>query len=605
MPSSNLVTIVHCILILSWSAPSTGRQSLERRDPALTTSPSGNYAPVYAKCPDNIFLREPNKLTNGQAELSQAERNYIAEKAKKSVNPWRTYLQNVQLKDFDINAFLDEAEKRGGLAGDTLPNFGLSLSGGGGRALCLSSSILQAFDSRNPRADAAKVGGILQLSNYAVGVSGASWLLGAWVGNSRCITRYQRAALMSVSLHQATSNFPPISDIAPKWRLSEQNDLWDWNVAKHYRKVYKVVKQKKLAGFPTNIVDDDPSQEDPNQGESVLWSSIAQTPLYKDRQVPYVIAVTTSRPGIKQDFTPYSPIYEYSAEEFGVFHPRLNASISMTYLGSPQNLNGRFGTCVRGYDNAGFIMGMSSNIYSMIDSPNDHKPIALKIIEKLTDDDNFEGKVPNTFQNMGQESTDGSPGFQDNSRDEILMADCGFINESIPIYSLLQPERKIDAIIAVDASTDGKEMDPTLLRYPNGTALFSSYSRTLLPLYQGRHMPKIPSSVNGSFTQLGYHRRPTFFGCNDFKGPLIIYLPNYYAVGETNQPTSKTTFTPEEIEVFYENGFAIATQNAGPTKNLGWPACLACALIDRQVLRNSASRTAECQACFQRYCAKD
>ncbi|KAI9611325.1 hypothetical protein KEM48_004567 [Puccinia striiformis f. sp. tritici PST-130] len=233
MPSSNLVTIVHCILILSWSAPSTGRQSLERRDPALTTSPSGNYAPVYAKCPDNIFLREPNKLTNGQAELSQAERNYIAEKAKKSVNPWRTYLQNVQLKDFDINAFLDEAEKRGGLAGDTLPNFGLSLSGGGGRALCLSSSILQAFDSRNPRADAAKVGGILQLSNYAVGVSGASWLLGAW----------------------ATSNFPPISDIAPKWRLSEQNDLWDWNVAKHYRKVYKVVKQKKLAGFPTNIVE--------------------------------------------------------------------------------------------------------------------------------------------------------------------------------------------------------------------------------------------------------------------------------------------------------------------------------------------------------------
>ncbi|KAI9605785.1 hypothetical protein H4Q26_004153 [Puccinia striiformis f. sp. tritici PST-130] len=511
-------------------------RSLNRPTKLRTSGPSPYHITFrklctsICKCPDNIFLREPNKLTNGQAELSQAERNYIAEKAKKSVNPWRTYLQNVQLKDFDINAFLDEAEKRGGLAGDTLPNFGLSLSGGGGRALCLSSSILQAFDSRNPRADAAKVGGILQLSNYAVGVSGASWLLGAW----------------------ATSNFPPISDIAPKWRLSEQNDLWDWNVAKHYRKVYKVVKQKKLAGFPTNIVEDDPSQEDPNQGESVLWSSIAQTPLYKDRQVPYVIAVTTSRPGIKQDFTPYSPIYEYSAEEFGVFHPRLNASISMTYLGSPQNLNGRFGTCVRGYDNAGFIMGMSSNIYSMIDSPNDHKPIALKIIEKLTDDDNFEGK----------------------------------------------PERKIDAIIAVDAL----EMRAEHRWQGDGSHLVEM---TLLPLYQGRHMPKIPSSVNGSFTQLGYHRRPTFFGCNDFKGPLIIYLPNYYAVGETNQPTSKTTFTPEEIEVFYENGFAIATQNAGPTKNLGWPACLACALIDRQVLRNSASRTAECQACFQRYCAKD
>ncbi|KAA1092589.1 Lysophospholipase 1 [Puccinia graminis f. sp. tritici] len=594
MISSNFVVIVHYILLLAQSSPSTGRHVLERRDPALTTSPSGNYAPVYDKCPARFYLREPNKLTNGRAELSDAERNYIAEKAQKSINPWRKYLENVKLKDFDINSFLREAENRGGLAGDTLPNFGLSLSGGGGRALCLSGSILEAFDSRNPRADAARVGGILQLSNYAVGVSGASWLLGAW----------------------GTSNFPPISDMAPKWRLSEQNDLWDWNVVKHYRKVYKVVKQKKLAGFATNIIDvwgrllsrlfiDDPTQEDPNQGEGVLWSSISQTPLYKDRQVPYVISVATSRPGIKEDFTPYSPIYEFSAEEFGVFHPRLNVSIPMQYLGSPQNLNGVHNTCVRGFDNAGFIMGLSSNIYSMIDSPNDHKPMVLKIVDKITDDDNFEGKVPNTFQNLGQVPEDDSPGFQDNSRDTILMADCGFINESIPIYTLLQPERKIDAIIAVDASTDGKEADPTLLRYPNGTALFSSYSRTLLPMYRGRHMPKIPSSINGSFTDLGYHRRPTFFGCNDFQGPLIIYLPNYYAVGETNQPTSKTTYTPEEIQIFYENGFAIATQNAGPTRNPDWPACLACALIDRQVLRNSASRTAECQACFQQYCAKD
>lgn len=73
------------------------------------------------------------------------------------------------------------------MAGDTLPNFGLSLSGGGGRALCLSGSILEAFDSRNPRADAAKVGGILQLSNYAVGVSG-------------CVNNYSISARASLSL---------------------------------------------------------------------------------------------------------------------------------------------------------------------------------------------------------------------------------------------------------------------------------------------------------------------------------------------------------------------------------------------------------------------
>lgn len=120
-------------------------------------------------------------------------------------------------------------------------------------------------------------------------------------------------------------------------------------------------------------------------------------------------------------------------------------------------------------------MGLSSNIYSLIDSPSDHKPLFLRVIDKFTDDDNFEGKVgwaaagqkstntcvdmdnsqvPNTFQNLGEISNDESPGFQDNEHDTILMADCGLINESIPIYSLLQPERKIDAIIAVDAVSD-------------------------------------------------------------------------------------------------------------------------------------------------------
>lgn len=421
----------------------------------------------------------------------------------------------------------------------------------------------------------------------------SSWLLGSW----------------------ATSNFEPISTLSPGWRLSEENDLWDWNVAKHYRKIYKAIKKKRKAGFHISIVDfwgrllsrlfiNDPTQSDPNQGVGVLWSSIRETPRYRAREAPYVMAVTTSRPGTKQDFTPDSPIYEFSAEEFGVFHPHLNASIPMEYLGSLRPNLPQPGTCVRGYDNAGFVMGMSSNIYSMIDAPK-KKSMVLKIIDKLTDDDNFEGKVPNTFQNLAQEPHDGSPPFQDNQRDIILMADCGFIAESIPIYPLIQPERRIDVIMAVDASTDGKNINPHSKTYPNGTALFVSYRRTQLPQYQGYHMPKIPDAFDGSFINASYHRRPTFFGCNELGAPIIIYFPNYYAVDETNVPTAKTTFTPEDVEKFYKNGFAIASQNAGPTKNNEWPACLACAIIDRQVTRNGAKRTPQCQACFKQYCAAE
>ncbi|KAH9452286.1 hypothetical protein Pst134EB_016242 [Puccinia striiformis f. sp. tritici] len=163
--------------------------------------------------------------------------------------------KSVNLEDFEVKEFLCKAKKNGGKAGETLPNLGFSLSGGGARALSVTASILDAFDSRNEKAKEAKVGGILQLANYAAGVSGSSWLLGSW----------------------ATSNFPRITTL--DWKLDEENDLWDWNVAKHYLKVYKIVKQKKKAGFPVGIVDawavllnrhfiNDPQHEDPPDRQS-------------------------------------------------------------------------------------------------------------------------------------------------------------------------------------------------------------------------------------------------------------------------------------------------------------------------------------------------
>jgi lysophospholipase len=85
---------------------------------------------------------------------------------------WQKYLQNVNLEDFNINDFLQSAKENGGVAALTLPNIGFALSGGSMRALCFSGSILDSFDSRNEQANEARVGGILQLANYAVGVSG-------------------------------------------------------------------------------------------------------------------------------------------------------------------------------------------------------------------------------------------------------------------------------------------------------------------------------------------------------------------------------------------------------------------------------------------------
>lgn len=206
---------------------------LNRRDFALVTSPTGNYAPTRVACPENLYLRAPDKIKEGKTNLSEPEIRYIKERSQRSIPLWENYLRSIDLKDFDLVNFLDRAKRQGGIAGETVPNLGIALSGGGARACCLGGAILEAFDSRNPKAVEAKVAGILQLANYATGLSGTSWLLGAL----------------------ATSNFPTVSSLSPKWRLWEQHHLWDWKVVKFYPKVYKAVKKKKKAGFPTSMID--------------------------------------------------------------------------------------------------------------------------------------------------------------------------------------------------------------------------------------------------------------------------------------------------------------------------------------------------------------
>lgn len=83
----------------------------------------------------------------------------------------------------------------------------------------------------------------------------------------------------------------------------------------------------------------------------------------------------------------------------------------------------------------------------------------------------------------------------------------------------------------------------------------------------------------------------------------------------------KKTPQEKEIDGYFANGFAIATQSqssiesssdniqselsrAGPTRTIEWSSCLACALIDRQHARNGLPRTGQCENCFRTYCAE-
>lgn len=104
--------------------------------------------------------------------MGPGETAYLSSKAAKSIPLWRDYLTNVGLLDLDIDRFLAKATGTGGKPASTLPNFGFAISGGGARAGLVGAGVLNAFDGRNPEAQSERTGGLLQLANYAAGLSG-------------------------------------------------------------------------------------------------------------------------------------------------------------------------------------------------------------------------------------------------------------------------------------------------------------------------------------------------------------------------------------------------------------------------------------------------
>ena len=103
--------------------------------------------------------------------------------------------------------------------------------------------------------------------------------------------------------------------------------------------------------------------------------------------------------------------------------------------------------------------------------------------------------------------------------------------------------------------------------------------------------------------------RPTFFGCDDSSPiPLVIYLANGGPPSGqaplTNTTTFQTQYPSDEVQGMLDQTFLIATQgrpaNYGQVVDPDWPACLACAIVDRK--RGNVERSGVCDSCFSRYC---
>lgn len=191
--------------------------------------------------------------------------------------------------------------------------------------------------------------------------------------------------------------------------------------------------------------------------------------------------------------------------------------------------------------------------------------------------------------------------------------------QNIPLWPLLQRERNLDFIFAVDSSADN------IYNWPNGTSLVATYQKFLLDNTNDVVFPSVPDqqtysrfalSLTCSFVNLGLNARPTFFGCNasNFTSynrppPLVLYFPHVGWTSYNNYSTFMLEYSDTQVQNYITNGIAEAVRSFTSWSNLQsqgnsttWPICLACAVLQRAKERAGIPIGSQCQQCFDQYC---
>ncbi|KAF8497006.1 lysophospholipase, partial [Gautieria morchelliformis] len=547
---------------------------------ALTSGPS---FPTPVACPSSGTL--VRSAGTGPAQLTVLP------------GAWNTYLKNVlstsptpNQAQAGIHNILTSQSAR-------LPKLGIAVSGGSYRAALFGAGVLSSLDARNSTAaQKTGTGGLLQAASYLSGISGGSWLV--------------------TSLAQA--NFPTIADLTfpPAAQLNSglgnaafggwlaQFDLTNPgptanDTLAYVEAILAEIAPKFAAGFPVTITD--------VWGKAItrisyLFSDIAKVPSFVAHEQPFPILIADSippRPNASEtvpgETVPLtSELWEFNVFESGSFDPMLASFVPTSLLGSVNASK-----CVAGFDQAGYIAGISSDLFNEFNGEFISFPPPGPIIELINATFGPQevrldsAAVPNPFKGINPNT------FANTNEDFVTLVDGGSDGEQIPIQPLLVGARAVDTIIAIDASAD------TADNFANGTDFINSAKRAALfgSLYP---FPTIPSTAD-IFVQQNLTRHPTFFGCNDsVETPMIIYIANGGppadgAAPVTGTPRLQTTYTPEEVRAFIDQAFDIATQGIDGDAS-DWGTCLACGVVEKARARAGVPRLSVCSACLERYC---
>lgn len=346
-----------------------------------------------------------------------------------------------------------------------------------------------------------------------------------------------------------------------------------------------------------------------NGGPGFTFSSIANDPDFSAGKVPLPFIVADGRAPGQKIISSNSTIFEFTPWEFGSFDPSLQGFVPLQYVGS-NFTNGSVADnqkCIVGFDNAGFIMGTSSSLFNQFvlyikDGNSNYVPddIPKFIVDALTKFLNRIGDKSNDIADWTPNPFKGWNTARNPSANStrLTLVDGGEDLQNVPYHPHLLQARNVDVVFSVDSSAD------TDTSWPDGASAIASYERSRQSdISNGTGFPPVPGK--STFLNLGLNSRPAFFGCDSSNlstpAPLIVYIPNYPYVYQSNISTFQMTLTNNERDAIIQNGYAVATQ-LNSTRDPDWAACVGCAMLARSFERTKATVPSKCRECFSRYC---
>ncbi|KAF2655242.1 hypothetical protein K491DRAFT_679070 [Lophiostoma macrostomum CBS 122681] len=569
--------------------------NLESWRRATPQAPNG-YAPGKVDCPST---RPSIRVASS---LSSQETSWLEKRRNNTIDPLKDLLGRLNISGFDAGKYIDDNSKNA----SALPNIAIAFSGGGYRAMMNGAGGLAAFDNRTPNSTGTgHIGGLLQAATYVAGLSGGGWLVGSIF----------------------TNNFTTVQSIIDEgdggtiWQIGQsifegpkKGSIQLLSTVDYYTNLLDVVDDKQDAGYDVSLTDywgralSFQLVNASDGGPAYTFSSIQDDDGFKNGNTPMPILVTDERAPGEVAISLNTTNLEFNPWELGSFDPTLYGFAPLRYLGSnfsggslPDNSD-----CVSGFDNVGFVMGTSSSLFNQLilnlntttGVPDLVKEALAKILTALGNgNDDIADYSPNPFFGF---HNDTNPSAQ---TERLTLVDGGEDLQNIPLNPLIQPNRAVDVIFAVDTSAD-TTTDNGGAGWPNGTSLVATYERsTNATMQNGTAFPAIPDQ--NTFVNLGLNTRPTFFGCNASNltgsAPLIVYLPNAPYVYHSNISTFQMDINNTERNTIIQNGYDVVTQGNG-TEDSQWPTCVGCAILSRSFDRNSQDVPDVCKQCFDRYC---